>query len=121
MAQDKSCTDVGSAGTGNSYSTVILSQRDGGRFSGDQRQKKGGKKKKERKERLKAEKKKERQNKPLKSKRKCMSEISIRKHGRGPKGGSGENKNKRAKNVQGGKRQITQKSLGGKNEGGGSG
>lgn len=96
MAQDKSCTDVGSAGTGNSYSTVILSQRDGGHFSGDQRQKKGGKKKRK-KRKTEGRKKKERQNKPLKSKKKCMSEISIRKHGRGQRGGSGENKNKRAK------------------------
>ena len=62
---------------------------------GDQRQKKGGGVKK-RKERLKAE-KEGRQNKPLKSERKCMSEISIRKHSRGQRGGSWENKNKRAK------------------------
>lgn len=63
---------------------------------GDQRQKGGEGGKKKRKERLKAE-KEGRQNKPLKSKRKCMSEISIRKHGRGQRGRSGENKNKRAK------------------------
>lgn len=85
----------GELALGTLNSTIILSQQDGGRFSrGPEAEKGGGVKK--RKERLKAE-KEGRQNKPLKSERKCMSEISIRKHSRGQRGGSWENKNKRAK------------------------
>lgn len=50
-----------------------------------------------------------------------MSEISIRKHSRGQGGGRWENKNKRAKCARWLKTEAPQKSLGGYNEGGGSG
>ena len=53
-----------------------------------------------REERLKTE-TEGRQNKPLKSKKKCMSEISIRSHGWGQWGRSGEGKKNKRANVCG--------------------
>lgn len=101
LSADKSCTDVGRAGTGNSQQHHHPVPAGRGSFLLGTRGRDGGGWKKKRKERLKAE-KEGRQSKPLKSERKCMSEISIRKHSRGQRGvGAGRIKTKE-QNVSGG-------------------